>query len=398
MRICFVSTDYPPDTPFGGVATLTQTAARGLARRGHEVTVVTVTREAQDKRVMDEGVCVWRFSEPNYRTTLKEDLKRNWQVWKAVKKLQPQIVHLVEYGAEGFLVGLLGRQHYKRVTFLISPATLTKVRHEQNFQLRQAVLSFMARRQVLSSHAVCSPSYRWGRKVEQDAKLKPGSVRKVIQGMNLEEMRHFRETEPTIKIDEPYLIYYGRVEERKGVGYLAQALPAVWEQFPNLKVLFVGLQAAYKLEGIPSRQYIEQQAGKYAENLVFIDHLPREEVLPLVARAQLAVLPSLWEPYAYTSMEAIALGVPVVATGDSGGMAEIIAGVDEEGVDPDTVPAGWLVPRRSAKALSGAILEALNDEEVLAQVKAKTLLRARQFDATQMAEQLENLYLELLEQ
>lgn len=396
MRICFISTDYPPEMPFGGVATLTQTAARGLARRGHDVTVITITRQSHDKKFIDEGVCVWGLSEPHYRTTIKEDFRRNWQVWRAVQKLRPEVVHMVEFGAEGCLLSLLGRKKYKLVTCLISPGTLTSVRYEQPLQRRQKVLSFMARRQALNSHALFSPSVRWARKIEHDARLKPRSIRQIVEGVDLDELQGFQKTEPSIKIEGDYLVYYGRLEERKGVQYLAQALPGVWEKLPDLKMLLIGLQGNYTLEGVPSRQYIEQAAGKYVHNLCFIDHMPREEVLPVVAQAKLAVLPSIWEPYAHTCIEAIALGVPVITTGDSGGNAEIIAGLDDAEAEPGSVPVGWLVPRRNVKALTGAILEALGDEEALAQVRERLPRRARRFDTNVVAAKTEELYRELL--
>ncbi len=396
MHICFVSTEYPPQTAFGGVATLVAMAARGLVQRGHRVSVVSVVRDTKEQRYVENGVTVWRFSEPEQRTTLKDFWRRNRQVVQALNELKPDLVQMVEYGAEGFLLSLKNHKHYKLVTNLIDPVTLTNARREKGWKLDLEILSFMARQQVLHSDALISPSIRWANKILKESKLQTKTVRQIIEGVDLAEMKAMREAEPILQFEQPYLVYFGRLEERKGVQYLAQALPRVWQEFPNLKMVFIGLHSIYRLENVPSRQYIERLAGEHSDNLYFTNQLPREQVLPIVARAKLAVLPSIWEPYAHTCIEALALGVPVITTGDSGGNAEIVAGLDDSLAEPDSVPAGWLVYRRNPESLAAAIIEALSDEKAYAKAKANTLRRAKYFDHNKVAAQLESLYLELL--
>ena len=58
MRILLLSDFYPP--VLGGVELQVQALARGLARRGHEVSVATVTVDAPGVR-QDEGVTVHRI-------------------------------------------------------------------------------------------------------------------------------------------------------------------------------------------------------------------------------------------------------------------------------------------------------------------------------------------------
>lgn len=395
MKICFVSTPYPLETHFGGIGTVAYNATRLLARRGHEVSVVSVTWKGQETKEMQEGVFVWRIPEPPARNTVRLEFERNWKVWKAIQELQPDVIHLFEYTAEGFLLSLLNRNRYALVTRLTSYNTLTKIRLGQSLSLRARVVNFMARQMVLRSDALYSPSIRWARRIEQDAKLKPGSIRQIVTGVNLEEMQTLAQAEPEIKIKGPYIIYYGRIEESKGVTYLADALPEVWEKFPGLKVVMAGESSIFFYKGKTVRHYVEQQAGQFSHNLIFTGQLPRYKVLPLVARAKLAVLPSVWEPYAHTCIEPITLGVPVITTGDSGGNAEIVGGVDDPVIEPGSIPAGWLVPRKNAHALASAIIEALSDQESLAQVAENARRRARRFDGERMAAEFEALFEEV---
>lgn len=392
MHICLVSTEYPPESHLGGIATFMQTAGELLAKRGHRVSVVSIAVGERNTYNIQGGVYVWRVKGVEWRKTLSEHLQRNQQVYKAVQELKPDVVQLSEYNAEGFLLTMQNRRSYGIVTRL---TTADLVQSEQTKEERRwpaNALKMMANYQVRHSDALFAPSVKWAHAIEREAHLKKGSIRQIVTGIDLERTRCVGQAEPTLKIDEPYLVYFGRLQDYKGVGYLAKALPLVWEKFPDMKVVFVGKHSPFSLEGKPARNYVVEQAGKYADNLIFTDHLPRHEALPLVARARLAVLPSVREPYAHTCLECLVLGVPLVTTSDSGGNVEIVAGVDDKIVTPGSVPAGWLVPRQNVQALAEALIAAWGDDAALAAVKQRAALRAARFDANLMVDELEKLY------
>jgi glycosyltransferase involved in cell wall biosynthesis len=70
----------------------------------------------------------------------------------------------------------------------------------------------------------------------------------------------------------------------------------------------------------------------------------------LVAAADVAVVPSLYEPFGFVALEAIVLGAPLVVAG-TGGLATIVT-------DGET---GWQFAPGDAQALSEALGEALSD-------------------------------------
>jgi glycogen synthase len=393
MHICLVSTQYPPETNYGGIATYVSTIAHALSRRGHTVSVVSVSHSGNPGISKDGLVAVWRLAEKGSRKTLKEHLKHNRQVMNTVNQIKPDIVQFVDYQAEGFLLSQLNRHKYGVVTRIADHATLTKLKREKGINLREEFLGWMAKRQLAKSHAVIAPSAYFARMVEREVGLKAGSIRHIYNGLDMQEMAYYAKTEPIIKLEEPYIIFFGRLEERKGVQYLARALPPIWEKMPYLKVVFAGQYSGFTLEKKPSRYFVEEIAGKkYRANLIFTDHLPREKVLPLVAGAKLAVLPSLWEAFGFTCAEALALGVPVVTTLDSGGLTEIVGGYGDTELEPGSVPAGWLVPRADSWAISRVVLEAFTDYNILREVKEKVKLRAQSFDVEKSVGKLETIY------
>ena len=104
----------------------------------------------------------------------------------------------------------------------------------------------------------------------------------------------------------------------------------------------------------------------------------RSDVPRLLAAMDVFVLASQWEGLPRTLLQAMATGVPVVAT-DADGVAEVV----RDGV------TGRLVPRGDAAALGRAVAEVLDDAGGLAERAREQLA---EFDAAAMVRRLEALY------
>src|SRR2546425_10461353 len=61
LNICFVSQEYPAETGWGGIGTYTYEMARGLARAGHQVIVVSRALDHPQHYFEDDGVEVYRI-------------------------------------------------------------------------------------------------------------------------------------------------------------------------------------------------------------------------------------------------------------------------------------------------------------------------------------------------
>jgi glycosyltransferase involved in cell wall biosynthesis len=100
----------------------------------------------------------------------------------------------------------------------------------------------------------------------------------------------------------------------------------------------------------------------------FVSGVPTERIVELYAEAELAVVPSLYEGFSLPAIEAMACGVPLVAT-NGGALPEVV------GNDGET---GLLVPPGDPDALAHALLRAFGDAELRARIGAAG--RARVLD------------------
>jgi glycosyltransferase involved in cell wall biosynthesis len=146
--------------------------------------------------------------------------------------------------------------------------------------------------------------------------------------------------------EKPELIFWGRMEDEKGVPELLQALALVAKKIPTIKLTLVG-------EGSRLEDY-KQQVRKLGliPKIIMPGWRSIEEIQQLVARARVAVLPSRIESFGLSAAEAQGAGVPVVAT-HAGALKEIV----EDGV------TGTLVEAEDPKALADAIFLVLGNEE-----------------------------------
>lgn len=151
--------------------------------------------------------------------------------------------------------------------------------------------------------------------------------------------------------DDTFLLSIGRLTYQKGHEYLVQAMPQVIKRFPNVKAGICG-------EG-PLRPQLESQINE----LGLSDHVKllgsRVDVSPVVASADIFVLPSRWEGLSRALMEAMAAGLPVVATRVDGIQDLITDGVH-----------GLLVSSEDAKGLAASILQLLEHPQMMKKMGA----------------------------
>ena len=139
------------------------------------------------------------------------------------------------------------------------------------------------------------------------------------------------------------LLFVGALEPShvKGVPYLLRALAQLCQHRDDWRLDVVG-------DG-PARTEYERLAGELqlGEYITFHGLKSKQEVAEFMRRADLFVLPSLWENLPCVLIEAIASGLPIVAS-RIGGIPEL---VDQE--------TGMLVPAKDVTKLSFAIAEML---------------------------------------
>lgn len=160
------------------------------------------------------------------------------------------------------------------------------------------------------------------------------------------------------------VLWLGNVIMRKGIPYLLEAarlLESTDIRFTVAGTLFIS----------------EEKAASAPSNVEFLGRVPRAETAALYAQCDLFVLPTISDGFAITQIEAMAHGLPVIATPNCGQV--VTPGVD-----------GEIVPIRDGAALAEAIRKFDKDRDLLHAMSEAALKKSRQFSLENLADNLES--------
>jgi glycosyltransferase involved in cell wall biosynthesis len=363
--VCLISEEYPPETGWGGIGTYAYNLARGLADLGHRIQVIS--RGWGEETVQYDGrVRVHRVAvpEPSWRwgahfVNLRFFETRGMLLWSRrvaglidrLHSIEPfDVVESPEYHAQG-LFAALGRRRPPVVVKLHTPAFLCRQINRVGVggsawdtAISERLEYWLARRARL----VTSPSRRLATDVAAHWRLRPSTVR-VIPNPIDEQM--FCPDGPIA--DTRTIVYVGRIERRKGVETLIDALPAILRSVPNARLRLVGKDHPSGPGGSSLSEHLRKRlrdAGVPAGAVEFAGPIDRTELPTTYRGAAVCVVPSLYENFPYTCLEAMACGSAVVASA-VGGIPEIVTDFSD----------GLLVPPNRPDALAAAVIRILTD-------------------------------------
>jgi len=190
-----------------------------------------------------------------------------------------------------------------------------------------------------------------------------------------------------LKDEDLMVLFLGRLVWVKGVDKLIAAMPHVLQRVPNAKLVIVGLGD------------MQDYLSRLAQNLRLQDHvkfrfefIPEEERIAHYAACDVAVFPSVYEPFGIVAIEAMSMEKPVVV-GASGvsGMREIVSSTGQE-------QCGFHVNPNDPTDIAWGIISALQDpqkRQMLGQNGRKRVLK--EFTWDEIAKRTIQIYNELLE-
>ncbi len=174
------------------------------------------------------------------------------------------------------------------------------------------------------------------------------------------------------------IVAVGRLTAAKGYSYLLEAMLTVSQVLPDTCLIVMG--SGEEEENL--RAYSKQLGVD--ESVIFAGF--QDNPFRYIAKSDLFVLSSLWEGFANVIVEAMACGVPVVATSCPYGPREIV----QHGIN------GILVPPGDSEALASSIIRVLTDPKLANRLGDNAVERAKDFDVMTIVGEYERLFRELV--
>ena len=313
----------------GGLERVVLHLACEMVRRGHGVTICCYDKRGELATAAEEaGVKVELI--PRRRGV---DLRYIWRLGRWLKKQRPYVLHMHNETAlfYGTLAGRLAR-----VPILIY------TEHDGVFP--RSLLSRWANRRLVKrlTHAVAVSEAVKQLWCQSDG-IDPARVKVVPNGVPVPKIPVGQGTR-----SEPGRLRIGtvgRLSHEKGMDVLIEAFALVKAQLPQAELLLVGDGAERpRLEGMVVERGL-------TDSVRFLGI--RDDVPSLMTSFDIFVLPSRSEGLPLAILEAMAAGLPIVAT-NVGGVSEAV----QDG------KMGFLLPPEEPKALADAIIKLAGDEEL----------------------------------
>jgi colanic acid/amylovoran biosynthesis glycosyltransferase len=247
---------------------------------------------------------------------------------------------------------------------------------------KNTALKFLARFILKRVHAVIAVSSFIQMKLN-DTGFNEKEIHVIPMGVNLDSFRAKSNQIPQKK--ERDLVFVGRLEKKKGLSYLIDAVKILEEKhslYVKISIIGDGSQKTL-LQNRVRELGIETQ-------VIFLGALTHEEIIPHLTMSRIFVAPSInlsddVEGMPTVIMEALSVGLPVITT-DAGGIKDVICHGQN----------GIIVRQKSADDLSDAIKVLLQNTEYQNLLKINALKTVKKYSYDNIARQYEKLILKVM--
>jgi glycosyltransferase involved in cell wall biosynthesis len=337
LRVMLLSLEYTPALN-GGVGTHVYELSCGLAKENHAAQVLTYTPGAQTtvrgpnaeihfipsgvvnllkaaRSSMTQGILAFNDDLVAYGQKLIESQKQppdiiayfNWITFRAATQL-----------GEIFKIPVLGR-----VSFLHEPTERWWGQTPDPEMVEQEKALFSRSRDLITisdsmlrliHNAYVAPKERL-HLIHNGLDPRPFQ----LTSMSADKVASLRRTIATK--GEKIAIFAGRLNPQKGLIQLIRSAAQVIKEFPNVRYLIAG--------ETDSQRYGDEIQTELARHTIlrdkmkFLGKLSRRHLAILYQSVDLAVMPSIFEPFGNVVIESMAAGAPVVAT-DQGGFHDVV--------------------------------------------------------------------------
>jgi glycosyltransferase involved in cell wall biosynthesis len=286
------------------------------------------------------------------RRTLSNLIRAIFKLRAAILSFYPDVIHTHMMASTALALVLRPIMKFKLVTTV-----------HNDFD-RLSVIMGLGDRVIAVSQAVADNMERRG--------VRRSKLSVVLNG-TIGSPRLTADPQPAKIFNRPAITFVGGLHPRKGIDDLIIAFKTVCSRAPTAFLYLIG--------NGPYRQTYEKLANQtgFGERIQFCGY--QADPRPYLLASDLFVLASHAEPAGLVLTEARDAGCAIIAT-SVGGIPEMLDGGE----------AGVLIPPRRSDLLAEAILKALGNTTILAQMRARSQLNLKHFTVDRVSEEYISVY------
>lgn len=359
MKIWQVVPYYPPHV--GGMEYYVERLSEELAARGHDVTVFTSSNNGTQQAYTRNGVKIrtLKIMTKLYNIPIVPNLFS-----QLTAEEKPDIIHTHQYPV--FFSDMAAAASWiKKIPLIVHVHVISDAKSPLSGFISDMYYSTLGLRTLTTANTIIVPSMAYKTKLSK-MHVNPNRLQVIPYGIDTKKFQNKNGEAFKAKYDlqeSKVILSVGRLNYQKGFQYLIKAMPTVLQQIPNAKLVLVG-------EG-EQLSYLRQLTKSLSleKIIVFTGAINQTEIPYAYAAADIFVLPSLFESFGISLIEAQAAGKPVVGTR--------VGGIPETFKDGET---GFLVEPGDVEQLEEVIIRILSDSDIAKELGRKGKCYAASFE------------------
>ncbi len=353
----------------GGIGTTYFYLAKLLAQTGIDVTILYLRGDYCEKESIDHWVRFYRdmginfvpvkdyFTSQGISSIAARWVSPAFNLVEYLKSNSFDIVHCSEWRGSGYLALMLKRtqQAFANTEFIVkcsSPWLWNRIYAKTAIRnVDELVKIFLEKRSVELGDRVIGGSkhlLRWmisqGYKVDQSRSFVQPNV---ILTDTLSKLIDKRKFSPSDRVDIEEIVFFGRLEERKGLIHFCDAIDVLYQnevyrdRICDLRITFMGKEGArlHSDSELSVSEYIRKRSANWTNQVQMLTEFQQFEAISyLLENRRLAVMPSEIENSSLAVYECLLCGIPFIAS-NTGGTSELVAEEYHDEVLFDVHPA-----------------------------------------------------------
>jgi glycosyltransferase involved in cell wall biosynthesis len=363
MKIAIVICLFPPKW-LAGTEIATYNIAKHLSKRGHEVHIMTSLDEGLPKESAEHGIYIHRIG---WRKARFVGVLIFWtKIIRILRNIRPDIIHI--QGISMGMPGLMAKVILKKPILVWGRGT--DVYHPN------LIMSILSKQIICYADIVVALSEDMKKEMQKTCMR---NITVIPNGINLDRYENICKDMVREKLHfktcEKLILFIGSLRTEKGLKYLIDAMDLIRGKNRSCRLIIVG-------EGSEERILKKMVKNLNLSNYVyFIGQIPNEMVPCYMAASDVFVLPSLYEGLPNVILEAMASGLPIVAT-KVGALPEILI----DGVN------GFLIEPENSRQIYEKVSLLLEDQELRVIISKNNRENAKKYSWDNIIKKIEDAY------
>lgn len=338
MRIAFITYEYPSDTGKGGIGTYVKQIATALAQNGFDIHIFagspyrTISESIDSYQLhlikcsdgadfKNKVVSSFEFQHNLCLFNMMESPEIGSSAWD-IKKKYTDLPLIVRLHAPNYLVESLKKRYIPlsaKLRYVLG--SLRRLKLDLGYWRQYKKENDTDYQFTLLADHITAPSQAMKNWVVKYWEL-PSSKIKIIP--NIFDPASALLNIPVIKSTQfKRIVFFGRLNILKGLVNATKAMKRIMKQYPEWQLRLIGDDGNGPFHGITMKEWICTELQPVLHRVEFIDGLSYELIPEAIAEAEIVLLPSLFESFSYTCVEAMAAGKAVIGS-RAGGMADLL--------------------------------------------------------------------------